>query len=84
MSASGSPATATTSARLPTSSVPVSFPRRAQAAAVFVVATMACIGVMPSFTMSASSSAFVPCSPTPVSVPIAISTPIFVAMVNIF
>ncbi len=39
---------------------------------------------MPFSTMSASSSAFVPCGPTPVSVPIAIGTPISTAMRNAF
>ena len=53
---------------------------RAHSAADLVVATMACIGLMPPSTMRSSSSALVPCGPTPVSVPMAILTPFSTAM----
>ena len=66
---------------LPGSSVPTLSSMRQTSAEVLVAATMACIGVKPWRTSSASSRAFFPCDPSSMmSEPTAILTPAFVAL----
>src|ERR1700730_3505770 len=71
----GSPATTTTSARLPGVSEPVWAARPSSSAAELVVATSTSDGVMPPAAIRESSSRLLPCGPTPLSVPIATCTP---------
>ncbi|SIH65718.1 Uncharacterised protein [Mycobacteroides abscessus subsp. abscessus] len=75
MSVTGSKSTTRRSASLPDSTVPRSSSRRSSAAAFFVPATIASIGVRPSSTAWTGSRRFSPWGQTPESVPSATRTP---------
>ena len=74
-SASGSPSTATTSAKYPGARAPSSFSLPSSAAALVVAVARACSGVMPSLTNQPSSRVFWPHMVKSASEPIANLTP---------
>jgi hypothetical protein len=71
------------SASFPFSIAPILSPRPSRSAAAGPEEASAAAGLMPSETISANSSAEVPCGETPASVPNAIFTPDFSARRNV-